>query len=64
MAAKQAQEQIEVIAAVSKIQTLVDGGLRVTLDLPESAIVEAAWLMVCKRDGVAVKAMMSKAQSS
>jgi ribonucleotide reductase alpha subunit len=57
MAAK--QEQIEVIAAVAKIQTLVDGGLRVTLDLPESAIVEVAWLMACKRDGVAVKAIIT-----
>lgn len=58
MAAK--QEQIEVIAAVAKIQTLVDGGLRVTLDLADSEIVAAAWLMVCKRDGVAVKAIISK----
>ena len=48
-------EQITVVAAVYKVQTLVDGGLRVTLDLPESAIVEAAWLMACKRDGRAVE---------
>jgi hypothetical protein len=60
MTAKQAVEQIEVIAAVAKVQTLVDGGLRVTLDLSESEIVAAAWLMTCKRDGVAVKAIMSK----
>jgi len=36
-------------AVVYKVQTLIDGGLRVTLDLPETAITEAAWLMECKR---------------
>ena len=39
-------------AIVNKVQTLADGGLRVTLDLQEDAIVEAAWLMQAKRDGV------------
>ena len=38
-------------AQVAKIATLADGGLRVTLDLPESAILPVAELMVCKRDG-------------
>lgn len=42
-------------AAVSKVTTLADGGIRIALDLPEDAIVEAAWLMQCKRDGVALK---------
>lgn len=42
-------------AAVYKIQTLVDGGLRVTLDLPEDAIVQAAWLMECKRHSVVLQ---------
>jgi hypothetical protein len=36
-------------AIVEKVQTLVDGGLRVTLDLPETAIDQAALLMHCKR---------------
>jgi hypothetical protein len=47
-------DAIEFVAEVQKVQTLVDGGLRVTLDLPETAIVEAAWLMTAKREGVPV----------
>jgi hypothetical protein len=48
-------ETITVVAAVAKVTTLADGGLRVTFDLPETAIVEVAWLMAAKRDGVAVE---------
>ena len=40
-------------AQVVKVQTLADGGLRVTFDLPETAIFAAAQLMECKRIGVA-----------
>ena len=40
---------IDFQAVVYKVQTLVDGGLRVTLDLPETAIAQAALLMDCKR---------------
>ena len=47
--------QIEFGAIVYKVQTLVDGGLRLTLDLPEQAIPEAAMLMECKRDGIPLK---------
>lgn len=36
-------------AVVFKVATLTDGGLRVTLDLPESAIAQAARLMEFKR---------------
>ena len=43
--------EITFVAQVAKIATLADGGLRVTLDLPESAILPVAELMVCKRDG-------------
>lgn len=39
-------------AVVAKVQTLADGGIRVYLDLPESAIVAAAELMAYKREGV------------
>lgn len=39
-------------AIVAKVQTLADGGIRVTLDLPEQAIMAAAELMACKREGV------------
>jgi hypothetical protein len=38
-------------ATVYKVQTLVDQGLRVALDLPETAIVAAAQLMALKREG-------------
>jgi len=38
-------------AAVYKIQTLADGGIRLGLDLPESAILQVAQLMECKRQG-------------
>ena len=46
-------EPITFPAQVVKVQTLADGGLRLTLDLPETAILEAAHLMECKRQGVA-----------
>lgn len=39
-------------ATVAKVQTLADSGIRVTLDLPETAIVQAAELMTYKREGV------------
>ena len=39
-------------ASVNKVQTLADGGIRVTFDLPETAIRQAAMLMECKRDGI------------
>lgn len=42
-------------ATVEKVQTLVDGGIRVTLDLPEDAISQAASLMACKREGIPLK---------
>lgn len=38
-------------ATVYKVSTLVDGGLRLTLDLPEDAIAQVAKLMECKRAG-------------
>lgn len=37
---------------VYKVQTLVDGGVRVTLDLPETAITQMAQLAECQRWGV------------
>ena len=41
-------EPITFDASVYKVQTLVDGGIRVTLDLPETAIEMAAKLMACQ----------------
>lgn len=43
--------QTTFIATVYKVQTLVDGGIRVTLDLPETAIKEMAFLADCHRNG-------------
>jgi len=42
-------------AIVASVKTLVDGGLRITLDLPEDAISQAAALMACKREGIPLK---------
>lgn len=42
-------------AIVARVQTLADNGLRVTLDLPEQAVVEAAQLMELKRIGAVLK---------
>ena len=41
-------------ATVAKVQTLVDNGIRLTLDLPEQAIEAAAVLMALKRQGSAL----------
>jgi len=38
-------------ATVYKVQTLVDGSVRITLDLPESAIPQMAQLAECQRWG-------------
>ena len=43
--------EIRFWAIIGKVQTLADGGIRVYLDLPEDAIVQAAELMACKRNG-------------
>lgn len=45
-------ESVTFKAQVARVQTLADGGLRVTLDLPESEIEQAACLMAFKRFGV------------
>lgn len=42
-------------AFVNKVQTLTDGGIRITFDLPESAIDAAAALMRCKREEVPLR---------
>jgi len=42
-------DAIRFIAQVYKVQTLVDGGIRITLDLPETAIEAATQLMKAKQ---------------
>jgi hypothetical protein len=43
-------------ATVYKVQTLADGGVRVYLDLPETAIMQMAQLAECQRFGVVLDA--------
>lgn len=43
---------IRFTAAVYKVQTTIDGGVRLTLDLPETAIAQAAMLMEAKQQGI------------
>lgn len=45
-------EKIKFEAIVQKLQTLADGGIRLTLDLPENAIPQMAMLAETKRQGV------------
>ena len=46
-------------ATVAKVQTLADQGLRVTLDLPETAIEAAAVLMALKREQRVLKVQVT-----
>lgn len=43
---------IRFTAAVYKVQTLIDDGIRLTLDLPEDCIPQMAMLAECKREGI------------
>lgn len=45
----------EFIATVYKVSTLVDNGIRLTLDLPETAIPQMALLAECQREGLALR---------
>ena len=47
-----AEAVIRFEAVVYKVQTLADGGVRVTLDLPETCIPQMAMLAETKRDGI------------
>lgn len=42
------QESITFQGTVAKVQTLADGGIRVSFDLPEDATLAAAHLMACQ----------------
>ena len=47
-------ETIKFDAVVYKLQTLADGGIRITLDMPETAIPQMAMLAETKRQGLAL----------
>ena len=46
-------------AVVQRVSTLADGGLRVTFDLPEDAILQVAELMACKREEMVLAVSVS-----
>ena len=51
-------------AIVARVQTMADNGLRVTLDLPEGAVVQAAQLMELKRIGSVLRVTVDPADPS
>jgi hypothetical protein len=53
-------ESIEFQATVSKVTTLADSGIRISLDLPEDAIYSAAWLMEVRRASGVVSVTVSR----
>ena len=57
-------ESIKGVAEVVKVQTLVDNGIRLTIDLPETAIYQAAALMELKREGVAINYLFTPRMES
>ena len=46
------EAEIHFTAAVYKLQTLVDGGIRLTLDMPETSIPQMAMLAEAQREGI------------
>lgn len=42
-------------ASVASVKTLVDGGIRITFDIPEQAIAQAAALMECRREMIPLR---------
>jgi len=53
--AKDKEKPIVFQATVAKVQTMVDGGLRVVFDLPETAIAQVGQLMECKRQMIPLR---------
>ena len=50
--AQKGKSVIKFQATVARVQTLADGGVRITLDMGEDSVMQAAQLMECKRFGV------------
>ena len=55
---------IEFTGSVYKVQTLTDNGVRVTLDLPETAIPQMAMLAECQREGIVLNFKASEADAT
>ncbi|MCP5019885.1 MAG: hypothetical protein GY938_32060 [Ketobacter sp.] len=45
---------IEFEFTVEKVQTMADGAIRLTLDMPETAVLQMSQFVECKRVGVAM----------
>jgi hypothetical protein len=50
------------VATVEKVQTMQDGAIRLTLDLPETAISEMAALAECRRQGMVLRFEATEAE--
>lgn len=57
-------DAIEFVAQVYKVQTLVDNGIRVTLDLAETETMTMARLAECQRFGVALQMIATVVQQN
>jgi len=53
-----AEAEVIFWATVAQVRTLADGGIRVTMDLSEDAIMQAAQLMECKRVGAVLRVVV------
>lgn len=60
---KSSDVAIRFAAVVSSVRTLADGGIRVTLDLPETAIPEMAMLAQTKADGIVLDVVVTEASA-
>jgi len=58
---KAAKPDIKVIGQVYKVQTLVDGGIRLTLDLPETAVDVMGKLAAYQINAIPVQAIFKPA---
>ena len=56
------EDEVSVVGAIAKVSTLADGGIRVTVDLPEDAVDVAAWLMEVRRAQEAIKVTFTRAE--
>lgn len=54
------EDPVAAVFQITKVQTMADGGIRVTLDGPEDIVVKAAVLMEWKRLGYPVKATFER----
>lgn len=53
------ENRIVFCASVASVKTLADNGIRISLDLPEQAIAQAAALMECRRQMIALHVVIT-----